>query len=263
MAIPLSAWPRTTFTPTLRAASVRLLTFSAGPLATGVPFSESRYGAPRAELIKALDLRSLAREDDPTWFDGWRTGGLRSIAARELTNVSVLDEVAFAHAITCEIADAKDLAYLQTAWAAAIWFVERGASVVLDLHACQWHEDSELASLEPHRSFDLDHEVSFIVEADASAGIGHVMHTRGLAKFARPDLVATVKTKGLATTEVALRRVAASFVQGATIAPGQRISVNDNVSLSFDAYAPGKNAPDVHLNNDGLLLRSIGESPAS
>ncbi|WP_394838705.1 hypothetical protein LVJ94_17585 [Pendulispora rubella] len=208
--------------------------------------------------------QSLARRDavrpevaDAGLDSGWaeRAKAAQRELLEEAAKYGIIGEAEFVHSVSIELDDPASLGHLQAAWAAAIWLTERGSSVTLDAHASRWHESDAVARLEPNRAFDLDHEVNFVAEADATPGLGHVMHTRGLLKFARPDLVTAVALQAMTSTEPVIRRLAEWFVNGAMVAPGHRFDLDDHLAVSFEPYTPGRNAPDVHLNNDGIYMR--------
>jgi len=100
----------------------------------------------------------------------------------------ILDATAI-YVVKLEVHEPADLGHLQAAWAAAKWLCELGAGFVLDAHAIRWWSTQQVAKLDASRDFDVRNEISIVFETDATPGFGHVMHTRGLAKFGRPDLL--------------------------------------------------------------------------
>ncbi|MBZ0237227.1 MAG: hypothetical protein K8M05_33170 [Deltaproteobacteria bacterium] len=190
MALP-ARWTFTTEPRAARTPHVMLVAFSAGPLADNVPLSLSKFGGPSAELVGALDVRTIPRGADPSWFEGWRHGSLRTIAADDLGPAALaeLDLADHVHVVQAAPERAADLGYLQAAWAVARHVVARGATVVLDVHAMIFHRGAALAP--PGAALDVARELRIVFETDSTRDDGaHALHTRGLKKFGAPDLVA-------------------------------------------------------------------------
>ena len=92
-----------------------LVVFSRGPLADDVPMSMARFGVPRAALIGEVKVHAIPRDADAAWFDGWRTGSLRTIAADDLgAELGSLDGADHLHLIIAQPDAPADLGYLQT-----------------------------------------------------------------------------------------------------------------------------------------------------
>ncbi|HUQ08006.1 MAG TPA: hypothetical protein VM261_36170 [Kofleriaceae bacterium] len=188
---PPPVWSFTTEPATPRTPHVMLVAFSIGPLAENVPLSLSKFGVPSAEHAGMLDVRSIARNVDPRWLDGWRSGSLRTIAADDLGAAALaeLDAADHAHVVQASPDGAADLGYLQAAWGVTRHLVARGASVVLDVHAMTFYRGDALAA--PDAALDVTRELRVVFESDSTRPDGaHALHTRGLKKFGAPDLVA-------------------------------------------------------------------------
>jgi hypothetical protein len=233
---------------------VLLVAFSPGPLADAGPLSMSRFGAPTEQSVRGLDMRTHAAEEDPDWFDGWRTGALATMAAAQLPDAGRLDTAGYCHAVRADVPDPPDLGHLQAAWAATRWLVERGCFAVLDAHAGRWRDGPALSALAPDRPFDLGDEITIVFETDETPGFGHAMHTRGMAKFARPDLMAAADPGNADRLAQVIHQLASALADGDTVAPGQGVDVDGRDSYRLVSYQPGVNAPEVHLNNEGYLL---------
>lgn len=153
----------------------------------------------RAQVVLAVfgrgapdtaEARTIARADDPGWFDAWRTGSLRAIAERDLGDaIAALDAADHVHLIQVEVDGPADLTYLQAAWARARHLVARGGDVVLDVHAMTFTPGHALPPADA--ALDVAREVRTIYETSAlGADRAHALHTRGLRKFGAPDLIA-------------------------------------------------------------------------
>lgn len=155
-----------------------LVAFARGPLAD----------AP--DVAAPCTLRTIERRASPAWFDAWRQGSLRAIAAQDLgAQLAELDAADHAHVIACAPTAPTDLGYLQAAWAVARALADRGASVVLDAHAMRYLPATALPAADA--PLDVTREIRVVYETDAArAANAHALHTRGLRKFGAPDLIA-------------------------------------------------------------------------
>lgn len=175
-----------------RSPHAMLVVFSRGPLAPAedVPLSRARFGFASSADAEALDVRTIARGADPAWFDGWRSGAMRSIATTDLgDDLAALDAADHLHLVIATPQAPPDLGYLQATWALARWMAARGATTVLDVHA---HTFLPAAALPAAGApFDARREVRTVFETDSTRPDGaHALHTRGLRKLGAPDLVA-------------------------------------------------------------------------
>ena len=235
-------------------ASIVLFAFSTDPLATDIELSAARFGVPSRDAIAGADVQTHARDEDPQWFDELRTGGLRAIADGDLPDAGRLDTARYCHSIQVDLDDPPDLGHLQAAWAVAGWLVSRGCFAVLDAHACRWLDQATVTALVPRRPFGLDAEVRFMFENQPTPGFGHAMHTRGMVKFARPDLICGVTPNEARLLERVLRRLAQMSADGAVVTVGQRMRADEQHIFRTVAYEPDVNAPQVNLNNEALLI---------
>ena len=212
--------------------------------------SASRFGLPSQEAAAFSEVRRLPREADPAWFDGFRQGSLRNVAELALGNLRALDAATEVTVIITSRPDAGALAHLQAAWAIAKWTVARGATVVLDAQANRYWSAAELDDWPANRPFALSSDINVVVEAEGANAVASAIHTRGLAKFGRPDLV-TLDVPAARWDSVAgvLRGLAMRLVLGLVLRPGDSTPIEGGVA-HFGAYGPDR----LHLNNDGLLV---------
>jgi hypothetical protein len=250
----IGLWPRPGHHPTVAAARVLLLAFGDAELDAELSLSAAVFGMPTTSALDGFDIRMVTTEQNKDWIDGWRTGALRAIAQDELSDPGRLDAARFCFSIDFEVADPADLGHLQTAWAAAKWLAARGAFAVLDVWAARWVDAGQLAALAPDRPFDLDEQVSFVCEAQPTRGFGHALHTRGMVKFARPDLMAGVEPGDINLMHQVMRRLAGMTAEGQVIPVGQHLRADADHVFAVIRCEPGVNAPEVNLNNDALLI---------
>lgn len=255
--MPIDVWPRPRHTRTDAVARVDLFCFSAGPLA-GLPMSALKYGLPGEKAMEGLEVHDVPRSADPAWFDAFRGGALRNVAASQLgPALKDLDAATALHVLQLEKTDPADLTHLQAAWAVTKWLVDRGVTVVLDAHAQRFWKAEELRDWPAVRPFALSAEVSVLVEDTPQPDGTYVVHTRGMKKLARPDLVALRVPKEKWDQAGALLRTLALAMAGGVVLRAGETTKEAKTEVRLSAYAPPGNAPQLNLNNDGLLVEDV------
>ncbi|WP_146169266.1 hypothetical protein [Actinoplanes italicus] len=250
-------WRRPAHRPTGREAAVLLVAFAPGEV---LPALDIAAAIPPGAPVDALAVRLHRYEDSPEWVDGFRTGPLRNLAARELPDLGPIDEATCCYSIQVSVPDPTDLTHLQLAWAVASQASRAGAVAVLDAFAHDWSLPEPIAALDPHRPFDVVREISVIAESESSPGFGHAVHTRGMIKFGRPDLVMGVPEDRIGDAASILNQLAAMLAEGHVLTAGQQLRVNDEETLTVVTYTPDAQVPNVQLIKDGLLL-TAGQAP--
>ncbi len=252
MSTPIPTWLRTRFQPGGAPNAFQLFCFSAGALAADVPMSASRFGLPSPEAMKQVEVRELTREMDSAWFDGFRSGSLRAIATQGLGDVSALDLATQLTAVLISREDAPDLTHLQAGWAVAQWLVARGVTVVLDAQTNRFWKGADLAEWPATRPFALSTDVNIVVEAEPTSPIATI-HTRGLQKFGRADLVVRdVAAEQWDAVAGLVRALALQLADGIVLRAGDRVNI-DNQSLTLSKFKPTPET-DLHLNNEAFLI---------
>jgi hypothetical protein len=246
----IEPWRRTSFQSGGAQNVFQLFVFSPGALKADVEFSISRFGLPSKDAMAFVEVRELPREVDSAWFDGFRSGSLRGLATDALHgDIALLDAATQLTAVMVARADADDLTHLQAGWAVTQWLIARGATVVLDAQTNRFWRGDDVAAWPAGRPFTLTSDVNIVVEAEPTSPTANI-HTRGLQKFGRPDLVVR-DVPGDRWDAVAglVRVVSAMLVDGMIIKPGDSKTI-DGQTISFREL---KN-DDLHLNNAGLEL---------
>ena len=238
------SWTRTPGPPTGRVADVVLVVLHRGPLAD-VAVGPERFGTVRAEDTAVL---GHIGPEAVAWLDGFRSGALRTLAARDLVDLAALDAADACVTVRCRLPEPPDLGYLQSAWAVARWLCARGATVVVDARAMRyWSAEAALAVL-PDAPFDLRRELTVVVETAPSAVLGgYVVHTRGLLKLARPDLVTVVAAEDRDAAAAALWRLAGRLA-------GVAVGDAEPIPLLLVPAPPGSFVEALHLDNDAVLV---------
>lgn len=233
-----------------RHANVTLIVF--GPTPAELPMSRAQFGDVSAKAIEACDVRMIRREADPEWFDGWRSGSLRTIAAKDLGSTALLDATDQLHVITTDVTDPADPGYLQATWALARYLVARGATTVLDVHAMTFTGGDVLPAIDA--PIDVAREVRVVYETDSTRpDQAHAIHTRGMKKFGAPDLVALCSDADVPLISAAMSELAEVVARGTELGtPRHRVEVMPGVHWVV--------VPDEHGLGDLLQLNNTARA---
>ncbi len=219
------------------------------------------HGVPEGGLPDGYDVQTVARADAPEWVDGFFTPALMNLASRALGwDGAPPVEPTSVHVVRVDIDDPPDLAYLQGAWALARAFLDTGGFALLDAHSHNWMAPQQIAERDPSAPMRMQDEVAIVFETEPSHDFGHLMHTRGLLKFGRPDVIVVgVPPKhGVRIADI-VNQLAEKLALGARLDAGDTVDLEGLGTLRADAYVPGENAPELHLNNEGLVLVPLGQ----
>lgn len=255
-----------TTTPTHpRHPQVALFAFSPGPLRAG-ELSMEHSGVPSREALATTTVQTVARAQDPGWFDGFRSGSIRAIATQDLgAGCVMLDAADHIHVIAAQPRAVTDLTYLQAAWAVARHLGQRGATVIFDAIAMAFTPADHLqAAGEP---LDVGREVRVVYETSATGPhAAHALHTRGLRKFGAPDLVALCTDGDVPLVGQAIRELADAVARGTDlatprhaveVAPGVRwVAVEDEHRLG--ELLQLNNTARVLVDGTGHDLMGVG-----
>jgi hypothetical protein len=212
---------------------------------------------PSKEPVQAINATIVTRAKDPDWVSDWYSGPLRRQCEEVLgPDAPQLLAAECGVAVTAEFPDPPDLAYLQVAWEVVRSFLKQDGIAVLDCHQIRWFPCAEVVGWEPDRAFSIGQEIRIVLETKPRADrLGHMMHTRGMAKFGRPDVVLDSATPDRAEAlGRLLNRFAVYMAMGARVSPGEKSRV-EGMDFLVESYSPGATVPEVNLNNEGLLLR--------
>lgn len=185
-------------------------------------------------------IRTVARADDPAWFDAWRSGTMSAIARGDLgAEVAALEAADVLHVISV------DAGQLEAAWDLARRLVAGGATTVLDVHAVRF---LAAAAVPPPGPLDVAREIRVVYETDASRpDQAHALHTRGMRKFGAPDLVALCTDDDVPLVSSAVGELAEAVARGLPLGtPRHRVDVMPGVVWVV--------VPDEHRLGDLLQL---------
>lgn len=256
-----AAWPRPYFTPGTLRTQILFACFGKAPLAE-VAIELGRFGLPSRELASRVDVREHRRADKPQWFEDWWSASFGVIAQQDLEqDLSLLTTSDTCFTLQLELSDQADLSPLQTVWGLSRWLCARGADVVLDVHAFRYRARRELEGLNFERA-DVQRDVKLVLEADADERGLHLLHTRGLCKCARPELLAWIRQEDAAGFGAALNQIARTLMEGA--APEQiRLRLTDAIELVTQPSSQRALLDSLALPAAVELVRADGASLAS
>lgn len=229
MAEIVPVWPRPLFRASQQPTKILFVCFGKAPLAE-VEISGARFGLPSRELTAQVDVREHRRAAKPGWFESWWTDSFGVIAERDLGSdlpLLTTSDVCFTLGLTGP--DRPDLSPLQTVWGLSRWLCARGATVVLDVHAFRYRTSADVEALRFDES-DVTREVKLVLENDATEEGLHLLHTRGLCKAARPELLCFVRPDDAALVARWMNQVARALLEGASVEQ-IRLRVADGVEL--------------------------------
>ncbi len=254
-------WPRPHWSEGGGVADVTLFVFSqVGVDGTTLPLKTRAHGVPQGGLPDDVEVQTVARADAPEWVDGFFSPALMALAERDLGwDGRPPVEPTAVHLVKVTAENPSDLGYLQGAWALARAFVDTGGFALLDAHAHAWLSPQMLAERATDGPFRMQDEVSIVFETEPSHEFGHLLHTRGLIKFGRPDLivVSVPPRHGVAIADI-VNQLAERLALGEVLDVGDTVDLEGLGTLRADLYVPGSNAPELHLNNHGLVLVPLG-----
>jgi len=250
-------WPRPYFKPGSQPTKIFFVCFARAPLAE-VELSRSRFGVPSPELLAELDAREVTRSSAREWFENWWGGAFGVYAKQDLQqHLSDLTGSDVCFTLALEVPDRGDLAPLQTMWGVARWLCARGASVVLDVHAFRFRTRAEVEALTLTGS-DVERDVKIVFETGATQGDLHLLHTRGLCKFARPELLCFIEPDDVAAAGKLVNQVARTLLEGAQ-AEQIRLKVADGVEVVAGGQPDSGLVESLGLEAAVLLTRKTGE----
>ena len=178
-------WSRPDFEKSARRARDYRVIYLDSPVVTP-QFDVMRHGFPRASMDD-LRLRGI---DNADWLRGWTKDAwgtkLGSVPGIDLDQ---LKRCRYGVVVEAECDDPSDLTQLQIGAAVCKAFAEMDAVAVLDVIGDRWWSPQALRTLLPDRPFAIEEHITVTGESnERKPGSGHLCHTRGMRKFARPEL---------------------------------------------------------------------------
>lgn len=259
----VAAWPRPHYEATGQRTSILFVCFGKAPLAE-LPLSRSRFGLPDAELVGRIGVHEHRRSVAGDWFEGWWSGPFGVIAEQDLqADFALLTESDVCVSLKVDLPDQRDLGPLQTVWGMARWLCARGAGVVLDVHAFRYRTRRTVEQLSLQQA-DVLRDVKLVLESEPTHEGLHLLHTRGLCKVARPELMCFVEPGDASLMGSALSHLARALMDGASaqrarlrVAEGVELATRASSSAELIASLGLEAAVDV-VRSDGAPLAGVG-----
>src|SRR5260221_7041405 len=104
---------------------------------------------------------------------------------------------------------------LQSVWGLARRLCARGASVVLDVHAFRVRTRADLDALAFDQS-DVQRDLKLVLETEPTQGDLHLLHTPGLRKCSRPELMCFIRPDDAGLMGRVLNQIARTLMEGAS-----------------------------------------------
>jgi hypothetical protein len=250
----VAAWRRPYFKAGEQPTKIFFVCFGKGPLAE-VDLGRARFGLPSDELANQVEVREHRRAAERAWFENWWAGAFGAIAQQDLgDDLPRLTTSDVCYTLSLELPDRPDLVPMQSVWGLSRWLCARGMSVGTraDVDALDFHES------------DVQRDIKLVLESEPAENGLHLMHTRGLCKCARPELMCFIEPDDAGLMGRVMNQLARTLLEGA--APNQiRLRIADGVEL-VASPAPdralidslGLEAAVMLARNDGAALAGIG-----
>lgn len=252
----VAVWPRPYFKQGEATTKLLFVCFGKAPLAE-VPLTLSGFGLPNAALAKQVELAEHHRASKRAWFENWWGGAFGVIAETDLgDDLPLLTTSNVCFTLSLELPDQADLAPAQTVWGLARWLCARGIDVVLDVHAFRFRTRQDVEALDFGES-DVQRDVKLVLESEPSEDGAHLMHTRGLCKFGRPELLCFIQPDDGALMGRVLNQLARTLMEGA-LASQLRLRIADGVELTTKPFPSAALVDSLGLEGAVLLGRADG-----
>jgi hypothetical protein len=264
----VAAWQRPYFKASEQRTLILFVCFGKAPLGD-VPLSQSRFGLPGAQVVSQVELREHQRATSKQWFEDWWSSSFGVIASQDLgDDLPLLTTSDTCVTLKLDLPDQPDLAPIQTVWGMSRWLCARGASIVLDVHAFRYRTRAEVEEL-GFETADVLRDVKLVLETDATQDGLYLMHTRGLCKFARPELMCFIDPNDASLMGRVLNQIGRTLMEGAE-ATQIRLRVGEGVELVTRAASDrslveslGLEAAVNLVRADGAPLAGIGRLAAA
>lgn len=223
------------------------------PHRTGLKVKKSRHHIDRLE--PELEVTLHQRYEDETWFTSWfdfpgadldGTFGPAAKLIRDFDQLTI---------VRGEFSDRDSLDFLRNSLGVVSAIVDNNAIGVFDMYAVQWWTPEQwLESFVSRSEFLLQDHLSIIVSNDDEVGTELWMHTRGMCKFARPDLqVKHVEEPHVNNTARLLHQIGEYLATGADITDGHTLNPGPFERLVSFVESPDDTDDDApHFSNSCL-----------
>jgi hypothetical protein len=246
-------WPRPYFTGSNERVDHALVCFADQEHDVDLA-RDGAHGYPQRDRFEFVSCRPARRaEFEASGFSHF--DGALGAQAKELIGGAAVATLSWQYFVQADLEDPDDLSHLQTMWAMVRQIAMAGAGLVYEEATAAWFLTEELLSLPPRRPLTLGREIRIIREIDSEPDFGHVMHTRGMRKFTRPDLMIGRGVMDFEVDQAAaiLDALSNGMALGAQLAPGF-VVVDGYGRVPIEPYEPGVNVPAGRLLDAALVV---------
>lgn len=230
-----------------------------------LPLSRQRHHVDRLE--SELTISTHRREEDPEWFDGWFHGPLGWQIDGLFANPDELRGSPSLTVVRGTFPDGPDLNYLRNTIGVVSAIADTpGTLAVFDAPAVNWWRLGEWRAAFVDRSdFQIADHIFITVTDDARHHPGLWTHTRGMRKFARPELEIRHLPGEYDTRNPAIRAsghvingIAAYLAQGAILRDGQNMHLPGTDAVVTFSHRDDEETRR-HFNNSSLEISDFDE----
>ena len=251
---PLVSWPRRFFEPTGAKALVWYQVY--GHFPDTIEISSSQYRC--ASVPQGIELANHTRVDQEEIVTRFlKHPFFAASLKRELPQLAGAVETApECTIIRREVPDSPNLDYLRDVVGLVTWFFDNGALAVLDPQTMTWYDREKWRSqlFDPNGPVPSHHVVIQYSEEQGGADTNAFwFHTRGMKKFARPDLsVHGARAQNRDAVIDLLNRLVEAQAFGGVITEGQVIKMQ-SLPEGITCHHAGK-LDDPDFNNTHIEI---------
>ena len=253
---PPAPWPREFYQPTEAKALVWYLVY--GQFPDTIEISRGKYRC--SGVPSGIEVANHTRTDhDEAAANFLKQPFIVAGLRREFPKLaSAVEAAPDCTTIRGEVPDSPNLDYLRDVVGLVTWFFDNGAVAVLDPQTLTWYDREKWRSrvFEPNGSVPTHHAiVLFSEEKDVPGKNAFWFHTRGMRKFARPDVsVRNVPAQYRGAVIELLNQLVEAEAFGRVISEGLPIKV-ESLPPGMTCHQAGSlNDPD--FNNTHIEIES-------
>ncbi|HEX8521079.1 MAG TPA: hypothetical protein VF669_02405 [Tepidisphaeraceae bacterium] len=262
-------WTRPYFKPS--AAQAELFFLVVGPQ-PGQPLAISRRRHHVAAMPAEVQVSTHARSEDAAWFEGWFAEPLGNEIDPLFLNPEEVRGADHLTIVRGTFEDQPDLDYLRNTIGIVSAIADTPATLaVFDAVAMNWWRPSEWrAAFVDKSEFAIDEHVRVIITDDPNEQPGLWSHTRGMKKFARPD-VQLKHIPGPYTAMDPLIRAAGWLIratanyqaQGMILREDRPMTLGNNALSLVFKVTPDDSETARHFNNAAVEILEYDEATGS
>ena len=234
--MPHDPWPRPLFVPGGGETVLSFVVYA--PALLTWDFTLPAEGSPVAALPAGVEVHLYAREATPE-FAEWADALAADPAA---PHAAALATAGVWYEVGGRAPSTADLTAVQAAWALVRVLCRAGGLAVWDGVAMRWTAAADALAADPgHPGLAAACGVE-LAEVERHGLVA--VHTLGMPKFGRRDLIAFGTAENATLLGGLLQGLALDLIEGAVLASGDEVA-KGGLRLRAEGYAPGFNGPEV------------------